>query len=121
MDIVVSSIESLVVSIYLSTVSLYESITQQSDGFKTIIRNSDIGYPANIKKSGEASEELYEKYRPYLNKREDSSRLQHDNHKWPITNEMNGAFEKVLQKDMVLPEGYPSQSNIMKSHNYSKF
>jgi hypothetical protein len=45
----------------------------------------------------------YKEFRPYLAKREFSSRNQVDNHEYPINSEMNGALIQDLNKPPVAP------------------
>jgi hypothetical protein len=82
---------------------------------------SNTGYPVDhieLPRKGPVS--AFKEYAPYLRKREDSTRNQTDNHRWPLTNEMNGSFEQVLRKEIVLPNNYPNPNGKSKT-SYSTF
>ena len=100
-NILLSVVESIIMLIYGTFFLILQQLS--SEGFTSNSKLSD--YPvSDVQGMAYAS---YEKYRPYLNKTQDPSRAQIDNHKWPSRNEVNGSLEQLLSHNIVLPCNYP--------------
>jgi hypothetical protein len=111
---IVSSVESVMHIISQNVSSFMEN--NQSENFWTRKH-----YPAGEMMSSDGGDDSYSQYRPYLAKREFSSRLQHDNHRWPISSEMVGPMEQTLRSDMVLPCDYKTPEPSNSSKLYASF
>lgn len=134
---IVSSAESAVITIYNAIIDFLKKFADNaSEGFKDSSNKqiaatgaamrvkNQIGYPVDDlfhEEAGMGGDDVYSQYSPYLNKRESSSRLQHDNHRWPTSREMAGSFEQTLRKDMVLPCNFPSPAPLKGHSGYAAF
>lgn len=134
---VVSSAESAAITIYQSFLTLFGlGPYAKHEGFRASSPEQAIrianepGYslkeqPGETMKyvagQGEGGDDTYSQYRPYIHKTEFSSRIQKDNHRWPISSEMDGPFEQTLRKNMILPCNYPSPGSLLGKSRHAPF